>query len=370
MLFHLGHNNSPPTSPERLTRQSPEDSYKNQLLSEFNVTEEAFNEYKSAHSGVGVQLCSFESIYNRLLQKCFVSHEINIDTGWKLKLLLGERLEVSELEINHFLALLILGGNVEYAREVLDGAAAAIINLEKNGKTLMYYAALNGDFEMVQFLVEKGANVEYEFEDGCGFMHLLAQSSNPAVNNIAKLQPFLLEMSKHEVDLQMVDGAGQTAFYYAINPSQTTSGTILNANVKFAAWFAINVGYVNQENDREASIVVHSAISRLLNDKERELFSETGDVLLNAATIILAVINNKPCDESLTFEQYCFQYRWVLAGFAEVYGANFYAKEIEFCQLTAENCKRASSMVFWSDFRERLMQDQTDESVSPSSLLA
>jgi len=85
---------------------------------------------------------------------------------------------------------------------------------DKHGTTPLYYPALNGDVESVEFLVSKGADVNVNLNDrGMSLLHLTVM--NNCNGDAIAAEKIVRILVSHGADVNVKNDVGKTAIHYA-----------------------------------------------------------------------------------------------------------------------------------------------------------
>ena len=78
---------------------------------------------------------------------------------------------------------------------------------DNNGHTTLHCSSLNGNYELVKFFVDEGADILLKTKDGKNCLHLAAFNGHLTLCNTL--------VNKHEIDVHIADNDGYTALHYS-----------------------------------------------------------------------------------------------------------------------------------------------------------
>jgi len=93
-------------------------------------------------------------------------------------------------------------------REIDDITVRQFVNkMSKNSLTALHLAAYRGNIEMINFLINKGADIYCKNEKGLNVLHIAAQGDQPS--------SLILFRERYEMDLEELDEMGNTPLHWA-----------------------------------------------------------------------------------------------------------------------------------------------------------
>jgi len=132
----------------------------------------------------------------------------------------------------HYLHEAALNGDLEEVKFILNNNNLDIDLKDSYGATALYYAAMSGHIDIVQYLVKKGANVNLKNNIGQTSLHLAY------FMEFHKVAKYLVD---NGADINLKDNSGRTPLYFA-------AGSSLEA-VKYLVKNGAKVNTKNEDGD-------------------------------------------------------------------------------------------------------------------------
>ena len=107
----------------------------------------------------------------------------------------------------NFLHIAALCGHLNLCKTLIDQKNFDVHLADNSGCTALHFSARNGSYELVQFFVERGVNIDLKDKDGCNCLHIGALYGHL---NFCKTL-----MHKHNLDVGLVDDDGWTPHHFS-----------------------------------------------------------------------------------------------------------------------------------------------------------
>ena len=100
-----------------------------------------------------------------------------------------------------------LQGHLNLCKMLIDKHKVDLHITDNEGRTAVHYSAQSGNYELVAYFVQMGADIHLKIDDGRNCLHVAALKGHL---NLCKML-----IDKHKVDLHITDNEGRTAVHYS-----------------------------------------------------------------------------------------------------------------------------------------------------------